>query len=119
VINFATQVEKVYMNEAAASGSETAASSFPPKLLRKIRGIIFDFDGTLFDNALFPFYLIAAYPPDILRIWKERLIRKRFAGCDYSSTGDYYQAFLLQWEKFAFVRPKGCRTGILNDICPE
>ena len=61
-----TQADWAAISEAVESPS--------PKLLRYIRGIIFDFDGTLFDNALFPFYQIAANPPDWLRLWRERLV---------------------------------------------
>ena len=68
-------------------------ASSAPNMFHNIRGIIFDFDGTLFDYALFPFRLISAYPLDILRIRRERLVRKRFAGCDYAAPDAYYAAF--------------------------
>jgi len=63
------------------------------RVFRNIRGIIFDFDGTLFDNTLFPMYLIMSCPTDILRIWRERLVRRRFEGRDFSSPEKYYRAF--------------------------
>jgi FMN phosphatase YigB (HAD superfamily) len=62
-------------------------------MLHNIRGIIFDFDGTLFDHVLLPFRLISACPLDILRVWRERLVRRRFAGCDYAGPEAYYEAF--------------------------
>ncbi|GHV95918.1 hypothetical protein AGMMS50293_22380 [Spirochaetia bacterium] len=64
-----------------------------PELLRNIRGIILDFDGTLFDNSLIPFWVIAANPLDIIRVWRERLVRKRFTGRDFSTPEKYYRAF--------------------------
>ena len=91
----------------------------PPKLLHNIKGIIFDFDGTLFDNAVIAFYLIAAYPPDALRIWKERLVRKRFAGCDYTSAEEYHQAFFTALGK-AFLRsPQKARNWYFNHYMPR
>ena len=88
-------------NEAAGSGaavlSDDAAPSasqiFEAKVFRNVRGIIFDFDGTLFDNKLFPMYLIWSYFPDILRVWRERLVRRRFEGRDFSTPEKYYRAF--------------------------
>ena len=58
-----------------------------------IKGLIFDFDGTLFNKAFFGFFLIAAYPPDFFKILKERLVRKRLAGCDFETPEKYYNEF--------------------------
>ena len=102
---FPKRVDVVYLdgavngNVVAAGGSGYSQEQYPPKLLHNIKGIIFDFDGTLFDNALFPFYLIFANPLDVFRIWKERLVRKRFAGRDYTSSDKYFQAFFSEMEK--------------------
>jgi FMN phosphatase YigB (HAD superfamily) len=87
--------------------------------LRATKGIIFDFDGTLFDNALIPFYLIAAWPPDMLRIWKERLTRKRFRGCDYSSPDDYYRAFFAALGKLCFRSPEHVRDWYFRRYMPR
>jgi len=91
----------------------------PPKLLHNIRGIIFDFDGTLFDNARIPFYMIAAYPPDILRIRRERLVRKRFAGCDFSSSENYYRAFFSTMGKSFWYAPTQMRNWFFNRYMPR
>jgi len=90
-----------------------------PRLLNNIKGIIFDFDGTLFDNALIPFHLIAAWPFDMLRIWNERLIRKRFAGCDYSSSEEYYNAFFAALGKACFRSPQRMRNWHFNHYMPR
>jgi len=91
----------------------------PPKLLHNIRGIIFDFDGTLFDNAKIPFFMIAAFPPDILRIRKERLVRKRFAGCDFSTPGNYYRAFFSTMGKSRLNSPERMRNWFFNRYMPR
>lgn len=91
----------------------------PSKLLRNIKGIIFDFDGTLFDSTRIPFYLIAAYPPDWLRIWRERLIRKRFAGRDYSSAENYYRAFFAAYGKAFSCSPQRIRNWYFNHYMPR
>jgi beta-phosphoglucomutase-like phosphatase (HAD superfamily) len=95
---------------------EEAAS---PKFLRNIKGIIFDFDGTIFDNALIVFYLISAYPPDWLRLWRERLIRKRFAGCDFSSADWYYKAFFDALGDACSRSPDHMRKWYFNRFIPR
>jgi len=92
-----------------------------PKLLHKhnIKGLIFDFDGTLFDNALIAFYLIAACPPDALRIWRERLVRKRFAGCDFASAEEYHQAFFTALGKASLRSPQKMRDWYYNHYMPR
>ena len=89
------------------------------KLLRNIKGIIFDFDGTLFDNVLIPFYLIAAYPPDLLRLRMERHVRKQFTGCDYSSPGEYYRVFFAALGKVCFRSPERMRNWYKNRFMPR
>jgi FMN phosphatase YigB (HAD superfamily) len=80
-----------------------------PEMLRNIRGIIFDFDGTLFDNRLFPFYLIMANPLDVFRIWKERLVRRQFEGCDALTSEAYYNNFFSALGKICFQPAKRVR----------
>jgi len=88
-------------------------------MLSSIKGIIFDFDGTLFDNILIPFYLIAAWPFDLCRIRKERLIRKRFAGSDYSSPEEYYDAFFAALGKACFCSPQRIRSWYFFHYMPR
>jgi len=103
------------LNAAFAAPTQDA----PPKLLHNIRGIIFDFDGTLFDNAKIPFYVVAAYLPDIFRIRKERLVRKRFAGCDFSSADNYYRAFFSTMAKHRWSSPARMRNWFFNRYMPR
>ncbi|MCL2763618.1 MAG: HAD family hydrolase [Treponema sp.] len=101
------------------SGLDKSAGISGVKLLRNIKGIIFDFDGTLFDNARIAFHLIAANPLDSLRIWKERLIRKRFAGCDYASPEEYYRVFFAAMGKACHRSPERMRNWYFNKYMPR
>ena len=118
-------VEQCSSEQCSAEGhsdctcSEPAAKLSSSKLLRNIRGIIFDFDGTLFDNALLPFYLISAYPLDIFRIWKERLVRKSFIGCDHSTPPEYYRAFFAALGKACWRSPEKIRSWYFNRYMPR
>lgn len=89
------------------------------KLFRKIKGIIFDFDGTLFDNKNIAFYMIAANPLDWMRIWKERRIRKRFAGCDFISSENYYNAFFRELGKACLRSPERMKNWYFNRYMPR
>jgi len=88
-------------------------------LLNTIKGVIFDFDGTLFDNIHIPFYLIAACPFDLHRIKNERLIRKRFAGCDYVSSNEYYNAFFDELGKACFCSSQRIQNWYFNHYMPR
>ena len=107
------------MDDDAVIDSAEYSPKHPPKLLHNIKGLIFDFDGTLFDNALIAFYLIAAYPPDALRIWKERLVRASFAGCDYASAEEYHRAFFAALGKACLRSPRKMRDWYFNRYMPR
>jgi HAD superfamily hydrolase (TIGR01549 family) len=98
---------------------KTSVEITSSKLLRGIKGVIFDFDGTLFDNALFPFYLILANPLDVIRLWKERLVRKRFAGVDFLSPEAYYQAFFSALGKICHRSPKRIQNWYFKRYMPR
>jgi len=115
--SFPENVNVVYLEGAEGSGNSPEYSS--SKLLYNIKGIIFDFDGTLFDNALFPFYLIGANPFDVLRIWKERLVRNRFAGRDFISPENYFHAFFGELEKICFSSAERIRKWYFNRYMPR
>jgi FMN phosphatase YigB (HAD superfamily) len=121
---FYKQVRRVYLDDNVVIGSTATSDAeyspkHPPKLLHNIKGLIFDFDGTLFDNAVIAFYLIAAYPPDALRIWKERLVRKSFAGCDYDSAEEYHRAFFAAFGKACLRSPQKTRDWYFNHYMPR
>jgi FMN phosphatase YigB (HAD superfamily) len=123
-INPAVSNNSVIVNGTAASmvvGNSFEASADVPsiKLLRGIKGIIFDFDGTLFDNVHFAWNLISAYPPDMFRIGNERLIRRRFAGCDYSSPDTYHHAFFTALGKVCSRSPEYMQNWYFNRYLPR
>lgn len=89
------------------------------KLLRNIKGIILDFDGTLFDNLRIPFYMIAAHPADLFLMFKERLVRNSFAGCDYFSPDEYFNAFFRAMSRKSFRSPEGIRSWYFNRFMPR
>jgi FMN phosphatase YigB (HAD superfamily) len=105
--------------DAAGNPLETVAEIPSSKLLHGIKGVIFDFDGTLFDNAHIALNLIAAYPPDLFRIGHERLIRKRFSGCDYSSPEAYHQAYFSALGKACSRSPERMRNWYFNRYMPR
>jgi FMN phosphatase YigB (HAD superfamily) len=105
------EVDRVHIDQAAEVPSS--------KLLRGIKGIIFDFDGTLFDNAWFGFNLIAANPLDIIRIRYDRIIRKRFAGRDFSSSDSYYRAFFAEMGKACWCSAERMQNWYFNRYMPR
>jgi FMN phosphatase YigB (HAD superfamily) len=101
----------------AYNNNQTA--EMPSKLLRGIKGIIFDLDGTLFDNAWMGFNLIAANPLDIFRIKNDRIIRKRLAGRDFSTPENYYRAFFSDMGKACWCSPERIRDWYFNRYMPR
>jgi len=89
------------------------------KILRNIKALIFDFDGTLFDNTKIAFNLISLFPPDILRIWKERKTRKHFAGCHFSSSEEYYRMFFAVLAKSCYRSPAKIEKWYFNRYMPR
>ncbi|MCL2276659.1 MAG: HAD family hydrolase [Treponema sp.] len=72
----------------------------------KIKGVILDFDGTLFNSIGIVFHVFADSPFDSFHILKERLVRRRFAGVDFLNADCYFNAFFSELtRKFRF--PKG------------
>ncbi|MCL2244581.1 MAG: HAD family hydrolase [Treponema sp.] len=89
------------------------------KMLRKIKGIIFDFDGTLFDNKLFGFRLVAANPLDAIRIRNERIVRNYFSGRDFLTAENYYRAFFVGLGKICLQTPEKMKSWYFNKYMPR
>jgi HAD superfamily hydrolase (TIGR01549 family) len=107
--------EDDFSEDSGYEAPETACK----KMLRGVRGIIFDFDGTLFDNAFIAIRLISAYPLDILRIRRERLVRRRFAGSDYSTPEKYNGAFFSELGRPFLRTPVGMRNWYFDRYMPR
>lgn len=89
------------------------------RMLDTIKGIIFDFDGTLYDHSNIAFRMISANPIATIRIWKERLVRSRFQGRDFLSPENFYRAFFIELGK-ACLRPPGrVRNWYFNHYMPR
>ena len=78
-------------------------------LLDEIRGLIFHFDGVLFDPRRLSFRIAAEYPPEALRVRIERRILNQFAGNDYDNPGDYYHAFFTAFGAACKMPPERLR----------
>ncbi len=61
--------------------------------LKNIKGIIFDFDGTLYDNSKLSFNLIANRFFDIFKIKADRDTRADLAGRDFVNIDKYHDIF--------------------------
>ena len=99
--------------------SSNDKESFSSKFLRNIKGIIFDFDGTLFDNAKIPFFIILANPFDIILLWNERLVRKEFANCDYLTPEKYFRIFFTAMGKACSQSPERIKNWYFNHFIPR
>ena len=108
-----------YKSEGPDPGPAAGNGLSSSKLFRNIKGIIFDFDGTLFDNKKLPFYLISAYPPDLLRIFRERQTRKQFSGRDFTSPDEFYKAFFTTLGKACARSPERMRIWYFTHYMPR
>jgi len=89
------------------------------KMLRNIKGIIFDFDGTLFDSSSIAFHIIADNPFATMRVWKERLVRTGFAGRDFLTPQNYYRAFFTELGKACRLPAEKLRAWYFNFYMPR
>lgn len=131
--NLPSSVKWVHLQAAASAANSvliedidsavTCAAEQPvticEKMLRSVKGVIFDFDGTLFDNSSIAFRLISANPIATLRVWKERLIRSSFAGRDFLTSERYYRAFFTELGRACYRPPERLRNWYFNHYMPR
>jgi HAD superfamily hydrolase (TIGR01549 family) len=84
-----------------------------------IRGVIFDFDGTLYDMKRFPVHLIAAKPADLFLVGAERRAHKSFAGSDYGSAETYYREFFAELARLIRRSPASARSWYQEEYIPR
>jgi len=89
------------------------------KMIRSVKGIIFDFDGTLYDHAGIGLRLILSNPADALRVWQERLVRAGFFGRDFQTSANYYRAFFTELAKLGHSTPQRRRDWYFNRFMPR
>lgn len=87
--------------------------------IEDVRGIIFDFDGTLYDIKHFPLRLIAAKPADLFLVRAERRTHKRFAGSDYGSAEAYYREFFTELARLTRRSPASAQTWYQEEYIPR
>jgi HAD superfamily hydrolase (TIGR01549 family) len=87
--------------------------------VESIRGVIFDFDGTLYNSKHFPLHLICAGPADIFLVRAERLVRARFVGSDYGSAEAYYREFFTELSRPARRPPAFVKSWYLEKYIPR
>lgn len=61
--------------------------------------VIFDLDGTLYDNRMLPLRLIVADPFNILKLRAERKARKQLKGIDFKDAAGVYDALFAKMAK--------------------
>jgi HAD superfamily hydrolase (TIGR01509 family) len=69
--------------------------------LSRIRALIFDFDGTLYEGRGFARRLVLARPGEAPLILAERRTRKALTGCDYGSPEAYDAEFFSRMARLA------------------
>jgi len=117
--DFPSPVEWVHLKAASGEGGNDAHESACEKMLSNIKGLIFDFDGTLFDNAFIAWNLVMANPFDMLRVRRERIVRKRFTGCDYVNPEMYLRAFFSVLGKPLLRSVENMRNWYFNRYMPR
>ena len=90
-----------------------------PGLLDNIKGIIFDFDGTLYDNVFIAFNMVFVWPPNMFFLLMERIVRKRFTGRDYSSPQEYSKVFFSALGKACFQPPQKVQAWYYDRFIPR
>lgn len=93
-------------------------SPAPADLIRQAGGIIFDFDGTLYDSKYFALRLIAAGLPDIFKIRAERRARKALTGRDFGSAEPYFKEFFALQSRFCSRSPDYLRNWYFTRYMP-
>ncbi|MCL2211438.1 MAG: HAD family hydrolase [Treponema sp.] len=111
-------VQWVHLKEGRKPEQEQS-ESVCKKMFRNIKGIIFDFDGTLFDNSRIAFHVIADNPIATIRVWRERLVRSGFAGRDFLTAQNYYRAFFTELGKACHLPAERLRAWYFNFYMPR
>ena len=122
------RIQRVSLHAASAADGDLSKSAFSDngspltvceKMISTVKGIIFDFDGTLFDNSRIAFHLIFANPFSAVYLWMERLVRSNFAGRDFATPEKYYRAFFSKLGKVCRTQPELMRKWYFNHYMPR
>jgi phosphoglycolate phosphatase/putative hydrolase of the HAD superfamily len=88
-------------------------------LLEEIGGLIFHFDGGLFNAERLLFRLAAACPLEAPRIRIERRVMAQFAGVDFHQVDDYYRAFFMAFGEACRKAPERLRIWYCRTYLPR
>jgi FMN phosphatase YigB (HAD superfamily) len=88
-------------------------------LFKGVKAVVFDLDGTLYDNRWLPIRLILSCPKDLYLIFSERRVRKQLRGCDYGSAEAYYGAFFTLLAKKCHKSEAFMRNWYFNRYIPR
>jgi len=111
-------VNEAGYTDVSTIGSESSINVCE-RMFETIKGVIFDFDGTLYDNQNIALYMVSANPIATLRIWKERLVRSGFAGRDFLTPDKYYRAFFSELGKACYRPAERLRAWYFNHYMPR
>ena len=75
-------------------------------MLTKYRAVIFDFDGTLYDNSTIIRDLILALPVDVLKMNAERKVRREMKGIFFGSQEAYIEQKFSKMSKTGHFKNK-------------
>lgn len=87
-------------------------------MFRGLRGIIFDLDGTLYDQRGLALRLMAANPRDTALIRKERMVRKLLSGRDMESPERFFSLFFASLARLSGKSESFLRSWYFNRYMP-
>jgi HAD superfamily hydrolase (TIGR01549 family) len=89
------------------------------RYFRRLKAVIFDLDGTLFDSKHIAARIIAAQPFDLFIIRAERQARKALAGCDFGTADRYHDEFFSLMAKTTGKPPAALRRWYFERYMPR
>ena len=86
----------------------------------RVRAVVFDLDGTLYDNRKFPFWLIFSNLRDMFAFNAERKVRRMMKGVDLDNADTFYNFFFLHLsEKSRFATAEDAKKWYWEDVEPS
>ena len=88
----------------------------------KVRAIVFDLDGTLYNNSHFPFWLVTSKITDAFVFSAERKVRRQMKGIDLENAETFYDSFfshLSDKTRFTQEEAKAWYWEVYMDKFPE
>lgn len=83
-----------------------------------MKAIIFDLDGTLYDNSRLPMWLIINCITSVVTLKTERNTRKELMGRHFGESKEYFKQLFATMAQNAAPAPKRPNTGTMPNTCP-